>query len=50
MLARNVFGANKVKKAVQERWNLLRKKFSKKMSEEGKASEISVEELTERNH
>ena len=38
----------KVKKAVRERWNLLRKKFSKKMSEEEKASGISVEELTEK--
>ena len=36
----------KDKKAVRERWNLLRKKFSKKMSEEEKASGISVEELT----
>ena len=38
----------KDKKAVRERWNLLRKKFSKKMSEEEKASGISVEELTEK--
>ena len=38
----------KVKKAVRERWNLLRKKFSKKMSEEEKASGISVKELTEK--
>ena len=52
MLARNVFGAKKgsparglaweaivqlkVKKAVRKRWNLLRKKFSKKMSEEAR--------------
>ena len=36
------------KKALRERWNLLRKKFSKKMSEEEKASGISVEELTEK--
>ena len=35
-------------KAVRERWNLLRKNFSKKMSEEEKASGISVEELTEK--
>ena len=35
----------KDKKAVRKRWNLLRKKFSKKMSEEEKASGISVEEL-----
>ncbi|XP_068701218.1 uncharacterized protein [Montipora foliosa] len=38
----------KDKKAVRERWNLLRKKFSRKMSEEEKASGISVEELTEK--
>ena len=38
----------KDKKAVRERWNLLRKKFTKKMSEEEKASGISVEELTEK--
>ena len=38
----------KDKKAVRERWNLLRKKFSKKKSEEEKASGISVEELTEK--
>ncbi|XP_073234214.1 uncharacterized protein [Porites lutea] len=38
----------KDKKAVRERWNLLRKKLSKKMSEEEKASGISVEELTEK--
>jgi hypothetical protein len=38
----------KDKKAVRERWNLLRKKFSKKMNEEEKASGISVEELTEK--
>ena len=38
----------KDKKAVRERLNLLRKKFSKKMSEEQKASGISVEELTEK--
>ena len=38
----------KVKKAVREQWNLLRKKFSKKMSEEEKASGISVEELMEK--
>jgi len=38
----------KDKKAVRERWNLLRKKFSKRMSEEEKASGISVEELTEK--
>ena len=37
----------KDKKAVREWWNFLRKKFSKKMSEEEKASGISVEELTE---
>ena len=35
----------KDKKAVRERWNLLRKKFSKRMSEEERASGISVEEL-----
>ena len=38
----------KDKKAVRKRWNLLRKKFSKKMSEEEKASGISMEELTEK--
>ena len=38
----------KDKKAVRERWNLLRETFSKKMSEEEKASGISVEELTEK--
>ena len=38
----------KDKKAVRERWNLLREKFSKKMSEEEKASGISVEELMEK--
>jgi len=38
----------KDKKAVRERWNLLRKKFSKKMSEEEKASGISAEDLTEK--
>ena len=32
----------------RERWNLLRKKVSKKMSEEEKASGIFVEELTEK--
>ena len=32
----------------RERWNLLRKKVSKKMSEEEKASRIFVEELTEK--
>jgi len=37
----------KDKKAVQEQWNL-RKKFSKRMSEEEKTSGISVEELTEK--
>ena len=37
----------KDKKAVRERWNLLRKKFSKKVSEEAKANGICVEELTE---
>ena len=35
----------KDKKAVQERWNLLRKKFSKKMSEEEKASGIFTRAL-----
>ena len=38
----------KDQKAVRKQWNLLRKKFSKKMSEEEKASGISVEELTEK--
>ena len=39
----------KDKKAARERWNLLRKKFCKKMSgEEEKASGISVEETTDR--
>ena len=38
----------KGKNAVRERWNLLRKKCSKKISEEEKASGISVEELTEK--
>ena len=38
----------KDKKAARERWNLLRKKFGKKMSEEEKASGISVEETTDR--
>ena len=38
----------KDKKAVRERWNLLRTKFSKKMREEEKASGVSVEELTEK--
>ena len=37
----------KDKKSVRERWNLLRKKFSKKVSEEAKANGICVEELTE---
>ena len=32
----------------RERWNLLQKKVSKKMSEEEKASGIFVEELTEK--
>ena len=32
----------------RERWNLLRKKVSEKMSEEEKASGIFVEELTEK--
>ena len=32
----------------RERWNLLRKRVSKKMSEEEKASGIFVEELTEK--
>ena len=35
----------KDKKAVRERWNLLRKKVCKQMSDEEKASGISVEEL-----
>ena len=35
-------------KIERERWNLLRKKVSKKMSEEEKASGIFVEELTEK--
>ena len=38
----------KDKKAVQELWNLLRKEFSKKMTEGEKASGISVEELMEK--
>ena len=38
----------KDKNAVREWWNLLRKKVSKKMSEEEKASGIFVEELTEK--
>ena len=38
----------KDKKAVRELWNLLRKKFCKKMRDEEKASGISVEELTEK--
>ena len=38
----------KDKNAARERWNLLRKKFCKKMSEEEKASGISVEETTDR--
>lgn len=38
----------KDKKAARERWNLLRKKLCKKMSEEAKASGISVKELTEK--
>ena len=35
----------KDKKAVRERWNLPRKKFCKQISDEEKASGISVEEL-----
>ena len=35
----------KDKKTVRERWNLLRKKVCKQMSDEEKASGISVEEL-----
>lgn len=38
----------KDKRAVRERWVLLRKKFTKKMSEEEKESGISVDDLTER--
>ena len=38
----------KDKRAVRERWVLLRKKFTKKMSEEEKESEISVDDLTEK--
>ena len=39
----------KDKKAVRERWNLLRKKFTRKMRDEEKASGITVEgELTEK--
>ena len=39
----------KDKKAVRERWNLLRKKFTRKMKDEEKASRITVEaELTEK--
>ena len=38
----------KDKNAVRERWNLLQKKVSKKMSEGEKASGIFVEELTEK--
>lgn len=38
----------KDRRAVGERWVLLRKKFTKKMSEEEKESGISVDDLTER--
>ena len=38
----------KDKRAVRERWVLLRKKFTKKMSEEEKESGISVDDLTEK--